>query len=384
VVPGAAPVRVTNQPYYDGAPSWSPDGHSIAFESGPSGDDGGPGTSLFKIPAPALAPGGPSLAAGYLVADRPTAPSYTPALVHQYNSTRASNTVTRSSTGIYQAHLPGLGAAAGGTVDVTPYGATPAGLHCVSPSWTVSSGAVVVNVRCYTPGGALADGPFTLAYTRAAGTSSTPFAYVWGNSPTTPSYTPPAAYRYNSSGGTNTIARTSTGRYVASLPGLGGSGGAAMVTATAGSNLCKVVSWSAATSVEKVSVACNSSSGAAADTSFALSFARGQNLLGDGWRSSASAVADQPATASYTPTNQSTVGTSATIARLGTGRYRMTLGSAYVGAGGDVQVAGVGTGGGPCAVLGWQAGGFTQQVDVQCTSSTGAPADERFVATYRG
>ena len=34
----AGPVRLTDDPSYDGAPSWSPDGTQVAFESYREGD----------------------------------------------------------------------------------------------------------------------------------------------------------------------------------------------------------------------------------------------------------------------------------------------------------------------------------------------------------
>jgi TolB protein len=54
VVPaaGGASTRVTNFSGYDGAPSWSPDGAMIAFESSPGDPDGSAGTTLWVIAAP--------------------------------------------------------------------------------------------------------------------------------------------------------------------------------------------------------------------------------------------------------------------------------------------------------------------------------------------
>lgn len=51
-VTGGASIRVTQAASYDGAPSWSPNGLTLAFESCPGDPDESPGTTLYTIDAP--------------------------------------------------------------------------------------------------------------------------------------------------------------------------------------------------------------------------------------------------------------------------------------------------------------------------------------------
>jgi TolB protein len=53
-VSGGDAVRLTHYEGYDGAPSWSPDGNKIAFESYPGDPDDSSGTTLWIIDVPAL------------------------------------------------------------------------------------------------------------------------------------------------------------------------------------------------------------------------------------------------------------------------------------------------------------------------------------------
>ena len=51
-VSGGNPIRVTHYDGYDGAPSWSPDGNKIAFESYAGDPEGSGGTTLWVIDVP--------------------------------------------------------------------------------------------------------------------------------------------------------------------------------------------------------------------------------------------------------------------------------------------------------------------------------------------
>jgi hypothetical protein len=90
----------------------------------------------------------------YLWADQPTAPSYTPSLAYQFNSSGATNTVVRTGVGRYTAKLPNLGSQTG-QVQVTAYGTGSE--RCKVERWYPSGTTQQVNVRCFTstgtPGG---------------------------------------------------------------------------------------------------------------------------------------------------------------------------------------------------------------------------------------
>lgn len=207
---------------------------------------------------------------GYVWANNPTAGSYTPSTTYQFNSAGATNTITRSGVGQYTVRLPSIGSAAG-HVQVTAYGDVPA--RCKVVNWYPSGTAQLVNVRCFTLGGALRDTQFTLAYARSTGIlRGTPAAYVWANSPTGGSYTPSTAYQYNSAGYTNRITRLGVGVYRVSTPGQPLGYGNVQVTAYgAGSAHCQVDYWTSSTGIQ---VRCYTATGAPTDTYYDVSFVR--------------------------------------------------------------------------------------------------------------
>ena len=77
--------------------------------------------------------------------------------------TGQTNTITRSSTGVYQVRLPTLGAA-NGHVQVTAYGSGTN--ECKVASWGPSGTTQVVNIRCFTTAGAPADTLYSMTFVR--------------------------------------------------------------------------------------------------------------------------------------------------------------------------------------------------------------------------
>ena len=108
---------------------------------------------------------------------------------YQYNSTGATNTITRSSTGRYAVHLPGL-ATARGNVQVSGKFVEPSGKPalCRALGWGPSATDLVVNVQCRNLSGAKADADFDLFFAQGQGLKGAghvPVAYLDANRPTT-------------------------------------------------------------------------------------------------------------------------------------------------------------------------------------------------------
>lgn len=215
---------------------------------------------------------------GYVWADQAATAlnvAYTPSPTWSFNSTGGANSVTRTGTGAYTVRLNGLGVAAG-HVQVTPYG-TGTEL-CKVLNWGPTGADQLVRVQCYAAGGTTVNTRFNVTYSRNLPILGVPVeysGYVWADQPSVASYTPAAAYQFNSVGGSNTIARTAVGTYTVNLPSLGTSGGHVQVTAYgAGSNECKVSSWGPSGTTQKVNVRCVNTAGAAADSYFTMNYMR--------------------------------------------------------------------------------------------------------------
>jgi len=214
---------------------------------------------------------------GFLWANDPFSASYTPSPTYQFNSTGATNTVTRSGVGNYLVSMPGLGAAPAGHVKVTAYGTGDASA-CKVGYWTESAGARLINILCYDPAGNPVDTYYTVTYVNALsvlGVTGAAAAYVWAHAPTTASYVPSATYSFNSTGGSNSITRSSTGNYTLHLPGLAAANGHVQVTAYGGgSDRCKVGFWFPSGTELQVNVVCFNAAGSPVDTLYAASYTR--------------------------------------------------------------------------------------------------------------
>lgn len=205
----------------------------------------------------------------YLLDDKSTQSSYTPAI--QYNSTGGTNTIVRNGVGSYTATLPGLQSTYS-DVQVTEIdGGLPAG-HCSVGSWGSYQGGTNVQIGCYDGDWNASDRPFSVAYTvnesfGLTTPSHSEGAFAWANdSGNTSLYIPSVFYQYNGFGtGYLKAQKLSTGEYAVYLPAsVRVSTSNVLVAAYGTNNICDVDEWSSST----IYVDCWNQNGAAVDSLF--------------------------------------------------------------------------------------------------------------------
>jgi hypothetical protein len=182
----------------------------------------------------------------------PVADSYTPDERYQYNSTGATNTITREGAGRYWVDLPGLGAESG-NIQVTAGNSGP-GVTCSVLKWELAADNLKrILVGCYDAAGQSVDSGYTLLYVDGK-TPSTFYngafsegAYVLVNHPDSivgESYVPGKVWQYNTSGADNTVTRTDDGTYTVVIPGVASEEGTVQVTAGDNADVsCTVPRW---------------------------------------------------------------------------------------------------------------------------------------------
>ncbi|MFI5495118.1 hypothetical protein [Actinoplanes sp. NPDC051859] len=306
----------------------------------------------------------------------------------QYHSVRWEpvNEVCAEDTGLYGVYLPELGARAG-TVQVTAYGTDSA--YCKVQSWGPVGTAQKVLVKCLDRTGAPIDSQFTLSYFNKTGMGGTPMAYVFASQPTAASYTPPANYSYNSTGGINKITKAAApaGVYTVDAPSLGAAGGHVQVTAYGtGTEWCTAWNWAPAGTAQRIHVRCYNAGGQPADTKFTLSYVKNGNFFGssvccnsDGHPTSY-LYANQPTAASYEPSAgyRFLSGTSR-IDRLSAGRYKVNYG--WAAQGGAVNVTSIGGNNARCKVEAYVS---DEIANVVCHNPAGATVDAPFLLHHVG
>jgi hypothetical protein len=100
---------------------------------------------------------------GYVFGTSPSTESYPVNNGYGFNSTGATNTITRLGAGEYRVTFPGL-TRGGGHVQVTAAG--DANRRCKVTNWGTDSAETRVYLRCFTLAGSLADAFFVASYNR--------------------------------------------------------------------------------------------------------------------------------------------------------------------------------------------------------------------------
>ena len=326
---------------------------------------------------------------GWVWANKASSASYAPAAGYQFNSTGASNTVTRSGRGNYTVRFAGLGGS-GGNVQVTAYGSGAS--YCKSAGWWNSGSDLLAAVRCFGADGSPANARFDALFNREriTGASGTTSAYLWANWPTVADYAPAAAYSYNDTGAVNRVRRDSTGHYTVALPGIAGDSASVLVTAYGStSDRCKTAGWYGVAGTMLVTVRCTDAAGSPADSTFNLSYtARGVPGLDSSHgedNAGAYAWANDSASASYAPHSSyagNDLGGELRARRIATGVYKLDIPRAVAVGSDTVLVTAYGMDSAHCKVGGWSRGSTKTTATVRCFDAAGSPSDARFTATY--
>jgi hypothetical protein len=312
-----------------------------------------------------------------------------------YNSAGGTNSLATSGNTM-EVTLPGLGNSLHSNVQVNAVNNRGVGHYCTSDGWFSSNGVdVTADVTCFDALGNPILEDFSLFYqARTKAPAKGAIAFLWASRPTTPSYTPAPLYNFNSTGKSNTVTRSSTGLYAASLPGLTTIGGNPQVTAYGGvAARCEVAKWFQNRFGTTVSVYCVNSAGVAADERFSLSYTIGTNaaagpvataLGGYAW-------ANNPVAGNYVPALRfqfDSVSTGPlTAQRFGQpvqGQYSLTVPNpnnipfvTIVG-----MVTANGSSGEYCNPAGENVLSGEFYLDLFCYDSAGRPLDTRYTGTF--
>jgi hypothetical protein len=217
--------------------------------------------------------------AGYVWANDPTNPTtYIPDVSYQYNSTGATNTITRLSMGRYAVHLPGL-ATSRGNVQVAAKHVASSSMPaiCRAITWGPSATDLVVTVQCRDLSSAKADADFDLFFAQGQGLKGSghvPVAYLDANHPTSASYAPDPLRRFSTAGLTPHVTRSGVGRYLVTLPGMPRGGAAQVTPYGTGTSFCVLSSIRKVGTPQQVGVRCYKLNGDPVDSEFGLSYER--------------------------------------------------------------------------------------------------------------
>ncbi len=338
-------------------------------------DEGSPADSAYALLA--LKPPKTAWVRDYafLLANLPTAASYTALDFLAHNSMGALPSVVRHSIGSYSVTIPGLVSVPGeGHVQVTAWN-PPAGSYCKIQAWLGET----VSVDCYDRNGAAADVAFTLLFLEKD-PEATSVAFAWADAQQLPSYTPFATRSQNSSG-TILATRTQAGVYAMEFAGFGTTGfnsGHVQVSATGFSNTrCEVSIWIGDT----VGVRCTSPTGVLVDSPYNVLYLRPDaedSPLAFAW-------AELPTSSGYEPSPSFSFNSAdgpIAVSRIGTGRYELDFdgfGDEPL-EGGSLLVTSYNSSDRRCVSQSWVGDVAT----VVCYDRFGNAADSRFNVLYVG
>jgi hypothetical protein len=231
-------------------------------------------------------------------------------------------------------------------------------------------------------------------YTRAlAGLAVEParqasYGWLYANQPAAAArYNAPAAYSFNSGGGTNTVQRTARGLYTIQFPTLGAAAGVVHTSLYGASDgYCKSRGWSNAAGTLTATIACYDRAGALADRAFVASY-QNERFVVAGSRAvvaqDAYLWAGSPASAAY-DTNPAFSwnpgGRPNRLTRVGAGHYK----AAFPGMPVEDLVAVVtpyGAGSERCQVDSIVGDAQGAVVVVRCTTAAGVAANSAFTLT---
>ncbi|MGI5246739.1 hypothetical protein [Dactylosporangium sp. CA-139066] len=270
---GVVHVTAINEvPHWCQANTWGPAGadevvYVDCYKAGGS-PDFTPFTAIFESSSP------PTIAIngrfGYVDA-QPTG-----ALVSQFNSSGAVNSVTPVGVGAWLVKMPNLSTPGpvDGSLQATAVNVAPA--RCKVAKWSSAPSGQQILVNCYGPGGAPLDTRFTLTYQYqqslyGAGWPPKYFGYLWNAPPLGP-----ASTNFNSVLGpaVNTLMPAGTGLSLVKFPQLAVTPATVQVTATGpASDFCNLIMpWMySGTDIIVRDVACYTNAGARIDSGFLIS-----------------------------------------------------------------------------------------------------------------
>ncbi len=357
---------------------------AMAVSAAPGPAAPGPAAPGPAAPGPAAPAAAKTAEAGFVHFDAASGPTTT------YSSNGQLVSILRDNPGIEVVNFPGLLKVRNAHVSLSGTG-TDNRSSCSVESLTAipvrNPTTLSAEVDCFDGGGRFADEPFDLLVTgpvsKPAGALD--FAFV-----TVPNAAIGA--QYNSAGKRNSVVRAAAGVYNVTMPGSGSAGndkGTVKVSlASDQPGMCQIGSWTATKTAQKINVRCFDPAGTPTDQEFFVTYARGNNLMGQNGLTTANAKVQAVGRAPvYQPATQfdSKHGARITVAHLDRGSYKVFFaGSSPTGKpnGGDgnIQITPIGAGYRRCIYNLLRT--HTPQLEVVCADANGTRRDTAFTVQW--